>query len=100
MGLDNNKLNKLNHLIQGKKLHLENLKLKKQTSLNKILQMSKNFKKKEKEKGSGRAHLNYANALKNVTNIDKNMEKIKKELDELRTDKRKLIERKKNRKLG
>jgi hypothetical protein len=95
MGFNNNKLNRLNHLIQGKKLHLEDLKLKKQTSLNKILQMSKNFKKNEKEKGSGRVHVNYANALKNVTNIDKNMEKIKKELNELRNDKRKLIERRK-----
>ncbi len=92
MGFDNNKLNKL---IQGKKLQLENLKLKKKTSLNKILQMSKNFKKNEKEKGSGRVHINYANALQNITNIDKNMEKIKKELNELRNDKRKLTERRK-----
>ena len=112
MGFDNNKLNKLNkikktlnslnmdiktlnHLIQGKVRQVSILELKKQTSLNKILQMSKNFKKKEKEKGSGRAHLNYANALKNVTNIDKNMEKIKKELDELRNDKRKRMKQQK-----
>tara|TARA_Y100000817_G_C16368300_1_gene329138 strand:- start:95 stop:466 length:372 start_codon:yes stop_codon:yes gene_type:complete len=112
MGFDNNKLNKLNkikktlnslnmdiktlnHLIQGKLRQVSILELKKQTSLNKILQMSKNFRKNEKEKGSGRAHLNYANALKNVTNIDKNMEKIKKELDELRNDKRKLMKQQK-----
>ena len=95
MGFDNNKLNKLNHLIQGKELQLVNLILKKKNSLNKIRQMSKNFKKNEKEKGPGNAHLNYANVLKNVTNIDKKIEKIRKELNELRNDKYKLTKQQK-----
>tara|TARA_B100001113_G_C20750876_1_gene466561 strand:+ start:92 stop:463 length:372 start_codon:yes stop_codon:yes gene_type:complete len=112
MRFDNNKLNRLNKIkktlnslnidiktltkfMQGKELQLVNLILKKKNSLNKIRQMSKNFKKNEKEKGPGNAHLNYANVLKNVTTIDKKIEKIRKELDELRNDKYKLTKQQK-----
>ena len=52
----------LNNLIRKR----DSLQRKKIECLNKILQISKNFKKIEKEKGYGRASLNYANACKNV----------------------------------
>ena len=59
------------------------------SSLNKILQMSKNFNKIEKEKGYGRASLNYANACKNVDVIDREINKIGKEIKKLKNKKSK-----------
>jgi|TARA_B100000902_G_scaffold399415_1_gene470143 hypothetical protein len=75
----------LNKLIRKR----DSLQRKKFECLNKILQMSKNFNKIEKEKGYGRASLNYANACKNVDVIDREINKIGKEIKKLKNKKSK-----------
>tara|TARA_B100000427_G_scaffold165713_1_gene137663 strand:- start:3349 stop:3582 length:234 start_codon:yes stop_codon:yes gene_type:complete len=75
----------LNKLIRKR----DSLQRKKFECLNKILQMSKNFNKIEKEKGYGRASLNYANACKNVDVIDMEINKIGKEIKKLKIKKNK-----------